>query len=54
MLVFRMKIKNFHKPKLTVEEWDLRHESNGEISEDLKGKVDIKEEVPWLYAVKKL
>ena len=49
MLVSKMKVQNFHKPKLTVDAWDLRHDSNGEMREDFKGKVDINEEDKLMY-----
>ena len=50
MLISKMNIQDFHKPKLTVDAWDHgRHETNGEMIEEYKGKVDIEEEDKLMY-----
>ena len=49
MLISKMNIQDFHKPKLTVDAWDLKHEKNGEMIEEFKGKVDIEEEDKLMY-----
>ena len=49
MLVSKMKPHNFHKPKLTVDAWDLNHDLNGKMREHFKGKVKIQEENTLMY-----
>ena len=44
-----MKTQHFHKAKLTVDAWDLRHDKNGEMSDNFKGKVNIKEKDNLMY-----
>ena len=49
MIVSKMKPHSFQTPDLTVDTWDIKHTSNGEINEEYKGKVHIKEEDSLMY-----
>ena len=49
MVVSKVKPQEFHKPKLTVDAWELIHNKDGEMNENYQGKVDMKEEDSLMY-----
>ena len=49
MVVSKVKPQSYHEPNLTVDTWELIHESDGHFKEEFKGKVQIKEESALLY-----
>jgi hypothetical protein len=49
MLISKGKHQSYHKPKLTVDPWELNHEEDGNIREEFKGKVPIEEENSLMY-----
>ena len=49
MVISKVPPQHFYNPKLTIDTWELTHESNGDMKEEYIGKAEIKEEVTLMY-----